>query len=271
MSDELSAELERSGYGRPGFAERYDAHRPRPPAVLIDWLPRLAGVDRPELVVDIGSGTGLSTRAWADRADEVVGVEPNHAMRAYAARLTDAANVRYLAASASETCLPPACADVVTCAQSLQWLEPESTFREVARILRPAGVFAAYEYVALQTPFWEPEAAWRELRERTGRLRRERGLDEGVRRWPVSLERLESAGCFAECRELLVHGEEEGDADRLVGLALSEGSLATLLAAGAGEAEVGLERFREVAERTIGSRPCPWLISYKLWVGRLPG
>jgi trans-aconitate methyltransferase len=61
----------------------------------VDVLCALAGVERPRLV-DLGSGTGLSTRAWAKRADEVVHVEPNPAMIAGAEAATQAANVRYL-------------------------------------------------------------------------------------------------------------------------------------------------------------------------------
>jgi SAM-dependent methyltransferase len=263
----LRQELERSGYFAEGFPERYDAFRPRPPVVLLDWLPRLAGVTRPTLVVDLGSGTGLSTRCWAERADAVVGVEPNDAMRTYAESSIDAENVRFSDASAYATRLPDGSADIVTCSQSLQWMEPTATFAEVARILRPGGVFAAYQYESLQTPFWEPEQAWGELRATKGRLRVERGLDEGKSRWAVSREALEQVGCFRWVRELSLHSVEEGDARRLVGLALSEGSLTTLLAAGVGEEEVGLARLREVAERTLGDRPQPWLIGYRAWLG----
>jgi SAM-dependent methyltransferase len=269
-ADDLKRTVSASGYSEPGFAARYDRFRPRPPAVLLEWLPRLAGVERPALVVDLGSGTGLSTRAWAGLADEVVGVEPNEAMRAHAEAVTGGAGVRYVAGSSYATGLDHGCADLVTCSQSLQWMEPEPTFREVARILRPGGVFCAYQYESLQTPFWEPEAAWRDSMRLKGRLREELGLDEGRRRWPPSLERLEEAGCFAECRELRLHSVEAGDAERLVGLALSEGSLATLLAAGVTEDEAGVTRLREVAERTIGSTPCAWLIGYRAWVGRMP-
>lgn len=234
--------------------------------MIVEWLSRLAGVERPALVVDLGSGTGLSTRAWAERAEAVVGVEPNDAMRRWAEQATEAPNVRYAAGSSYATGLADGCADVVTCSQSFQWMEPVATLAEVARILRPGGVFAAYEYGALHTPLWEPEAAWREVRARKAQLRAERGLDS--QRWPISLERLEQAGCFDDCRELVFHSVEEGDADRLVGFALSEGSMTTLLADGVTEEQVGLARLREVAARTIGDRPCPWLLGYRAWVGR---
>jgi SAM-dependent methyltransferase len=54
-----------------GFAGLYDDNRPRPPEVLGALLPRIARTQRPDLVVDLGCGTGLSTRFWADRAERV--------------------------------------------------------------------------------------------------------------------------------------------------------------------------------------------------------
>src|SRR5215831_17383768 len=149
MDEEVRRRLEASGYDRVGFAERYDLHRPRPPRALLDLLPPLAGVERPRLVVDLGSGSGLSTRFWAERSEEVVGVEPNDAMRSDAEEANDDPNVRFVGASAYETGLPEGCADLVTAAQSLQWMRPERVFPEIGRLLRPGGVFCAYAYFAL--------------------------------------------------------------------------------------------------------------------------
>ncbi|MGH3105296.1 MAG: class I SAM-dependent methyltransferase [Gaiellaceae bacterium] len=262
----VSEAVLRCGYGVPGFAAQYDANRPRPPAVLLDLLPRIAAVERPEMVVDLGSGTGLSTRFWADRAASVVGVEPIAEMRDYAERATSAANVRYVAGASSATGLPDACADIVTCAQSLQWMEPDSTFAEVGRILRPGGVFGAYEYFNLATGSWEADAAFFEARRNVGRLREELGLDAGRTLWPVSEQRLEASGCFRYTAETSVHGVEEGSGARLVGFLLSEGSVTTLLERVPEEA-FGLDRLREIAAQTLGDEPTPWHIGYHLWFG----
>jgi hypothetical protein len=59
---------------------------------------------------------------WSSYADEVVGVEPNDAMRAFAETATESHNIRYIGASAYETGLADPCADLVTAAQSLQWM-----------------------------------------------------------------------------------------------------------------------------------------------------
>ena len=264
MTDaDLERRLAESGYARRGFAERYDASRPRPPAVLLELLPALAGVERPRLVVDLGSGTGLSTRFWAEAAAEVVGVEPQPAMRAFAAEATDSANVRYLERPAHRTGLPDGAADIVTAAQSLQWMDVDSTLEEVRRLLRPGGVFCAYEYVSLQTPLWEPEQVWAEVRDAKTRLRKARGLR--TENTPVPVSRLVESGVFASVRELPLHGVEEGDGARLVELALSEGSLVTLLDAGVSEEEVGLERLRTV---TAMMPRILWWIGYRAMIGR---
>jgi SAM-dependent methyltransferase len=110
----VARELRRSGYSTPGFAARYDAYRPRPPAILLDLLPFGIQNERPALVVDLGSGTGLSTRFWSERADFVVGVEPNPEMLSYAKTVTGAENVRYVGAPSAATGLGDACADIVT-------------------------------------------------------------------------------------------------------------------------------------------------------------
>jgi SAM-dependent methyltransferase len=266
MDAELQRRIARSGYDRPGFAERYDRYRPRPPLALLDLLPPLAGVDRPRLVVDLGSGTGLSTRFWAERAEEVVGIEPNAPMRAFAEQATEAPNVHYLDGSAYETGLPDACADLVTASQSLQWMRPERVFPEIHRVSRRGAVFCAYQYYALQTPRWEPEAAWELVLARKAELRAKLRLDEDVQRWPVSCERLEESGAFRHARELPLHNVEWGDGDRLLGLALSEGSMTTLLEAGVTEAEVGLDRLRAAAAKM--TEPVPWWVGYRAWIGQ---
>ncbi len=262
---ELRRRLDESGYGLPGFAEHYDRYRPRPPEALLELLPPLAGVDRPRLVVDLGSGTGLSTRVWADWADEVVGVEPNDAMRAFAEQATAAGNVRYAGGSAYETGLADACADLVTASQSLQWMRPERALPEIGRILRPGGVFCAYEYFVGQTPLWEPVVAFDAVQVRKRELRARLGLDAAKLRWPVSRERLEQSGIFRYVRELALHSVEQADGERLVGFALSEGSMRTLLEAGATEDEVGLDRLRAAAEAM--PEPVPWWIGYRVWLG----
>jgi SAM-dependent methyltransferase len=260
-SDEL---IRRSGYGRPGFAEGYDTHRPAPPTALLDALCILACVERPQLVVDLGSGTGLSTRVWADRAERVVGIEPNEAMRLYADAATEAPNVRYRGAYGHESGLPDACADIATCSQSLHWMEPEPTFAEAARVLRAGGIFAAYDYDVPPLVHPEVDAAFEHY------LRSRRRL-----RYPVSaslpkhehLGRMDTSGRFRSTRELVFHGVVDWSAEDVVGFALSLGPLAGLLDEGVSEDELGLRQLREVATRAVGEARTPAYFGYRVRIG----
>ena len=259
-ASELAVELnvDASGYREPGFAELYDRCRPRTPSALADLLCRLAGVDLPALVVDLGSGTGLSAEPWAGRADEVVGVEPNPAMRTIAEERAPA-GIRYLDASSTSTGLEDGSVDVVTASQSLHWMDPDGTFAESARILRPGGVFAAYDYSVPPVVQPEVDEVFERVCERVSSPKA--GIDK------EHLERMRESGRFRRTRELFVHGVEEGDAERVIGFALSLGTIAGLTREGSTEDELGLTDLRAVAKRVIGDRPVPWFIGYRVRVG----
>jgi SAM-dependent methyltransferase len=264
---ELSHRLiEASGYDRPGFAETYEHSRPRTPKALVDVLCRFARTARPSLVVDLGCGTGLSTRAWSSVARRVVGIEPNAAMLAAAA---PASGVEYRQAYAQETGLDDDIADIVTCSQSLHWMDPEATFAEAARILRPGGVFAAYDYD--WPPVVDPEVdeAFSAYQGRRADVRRRRGLERGGDVWPKEghLERMRASGRFRYCREVLLHSIEDGDADRIVGFARSLGLPVADLRDGELERELRIDELERVARRVLGDRTVPFLFGYRVRVG----
>lgn len=252
-----------------GFADTYDAYRPTPPPVFADVLTQLAGTERPALVVDLGCGTGLSTRLWAARSEQVIGIEPNDDMRAEAVRQTAAANVRYQPGYGHASGLPDGCADIVTVSQALHWMEPETTFPEIGRILRSGGVFAAIDNDWPPTMHWEAEAAYDACMQRAYALNRTRGLARDVRAWSKDghLERLQASDVFRFVREITLHSVEQGNAERLVGLALSQGALMTALKNGASEDDTGLTELRAAAQRLLGDERRPWYFSYRVRLG----
>jgi SAM-dependent methyltransferase len=255
-----------SGYDRTGFASHYDRFRPRPPRALLDVLCSYARVERPRLVVDLGCGTGLSTRAWTDVAERTVGVEPNPAMLAAA---EPAPRVEFRQAFAYETGLEADSADIVTCSQSLHWMEPEPTFAEVARILRRGGVFAAYDYD--WPPVVDPEldeAFWA-YQERRGEVRRARLIDRGADRWPKHehLERMRASGRFGYCREIVLHSIEDGNAERISGLTRSLGLPVADLTDEELERELRIDELEAVARRVLGDRTVPFRFGYRVRIG----
>jgi ubiquinone/menaquinone biosynthesis C-methylase UbiE len=268
--NEFSCEaIRQSGYLRDGFADFYDANRPRPPEVLLDALARYAGGGPLELVVDLGSGTGLSARAWAARAAEVVGIEPNQSMLSVAAAHTSEANVRYMAAFADETGLPDGSADLVTCSQSFHWMDREPVLAEAARILRRGGIFAAYDYDMPPLVHPEVDAAFRKHLDLRGRLRDEHEVEAGWTRTPKAghLDAIQASGHFRFTREAVFHDTEDVDAERIIGLARSLGLVSELVALGVSEEELGLTALEGTTRRVLGDGSGRWVLGYRARLG----
>lgn len=261
--------IERSGYLDDSFAEIYDRFRPPPPAEVLRVLELVARARPPRLVVDLGCGTGLATRAWAARAEQVVGIEPNPHMLARARSSTREPNVRYFEAFASETGVAEGAADLVTSFQAFHWMEPQPVLAEAARILRAGGVFAACDYDV--PAFVEPEvddafAAHFQSR----RAARERlGLHAGARTWPKErhVDEIRKSGRFRYARELVAHGWWETDADRMIGLAESLGGPREIFNAQAPEVDETFERFRRTARSALEDETRPVLLCLRLRVG----
>ena len=285
MTD-LSANAERFS----GFANLYDEVRPTPPAALGDLLRQYLGIEHPD-VVDLGSGTGLSTR-WAETwAATVVGVEPSADMRRRAGEAGDSGNglATYVEGWSHETGLPDTCADVVLAVQALHWMDPEPTFAEVERVLRPGGIFAALDCD------WPPsignrqaEAAWVSCRNSVAKFEARvhggpeidlpptfyrdatnRTLAPGVRYWSKDdhLSRIEASGRFSFSREVILHQTEPGSADRFIALLRSQGDLQTLVKKGVTEREMGVEAFAGAVRAAVGSDPITFWFTYRVRLG----
>ncbi|MBN6054132.1 class I SAM-dependent methyltransferase, partial [Nonomuraea sp. RK-328] len=117
-------------------ADAYDRIRPSYPVQALEWV---LGVT-PLKVVDLGAGTGLLTRRLVELGHEVTAVEPDPKMREkLAERLPGCAVV---AGSAEEIPLADGEMDAVVAGQAYHWFDPEPAHAEIARVLRPGGVFA---------------------------------------------------------------------------------------------------------------------------------
>lgn len=295
---DLTANADRFG----GFAELYDEVRPTPPHSLAELLGAYAGGNTPGVVVDLGSGSGLSTRWCATWAGEVIGVEPSTDMRSVAERSTTDVKVRFVPGWAHETGLPDASADMVVAVQALHWMEPVSTFAEIGRILRPGGVFAAIDCD------WPPaigsaelEEAWEQtrVRIRAFEVRLASGLTgddlaapvsdqdvtvgpqfgrdqhhnarlaAGVRSWSKDghLARMRDSGVFRWSRELTAHSVEPGDGSRFVDLLRSQGDFQTLLKHRLDEDQLGVTELVASCRRVLGDEGRSFWFSWRARVG----
>src|SRR6266704_2769909 len=185
-----------------GKASSYDRARPTPPPALLDLLTQVIQMPHPALVVDVGSGTGLSTAIWGERAERVIGIEPNADMRKEAVHKVEdhpyATQIEYHEGVAHQTGLPDGCADIVTAAQSFHRMEPTATLAEIARILRPGGLFAAYDYDSPPAIHWELDRLAQEGSLRLVGLIRERGLAPSLKIWSKDrhLDHMRESGHF---------------------------------------------------------------------------
>jgi len=253
-----------------GTASSYDRVRPTPPPALIDLLTQLIDLQHPALVVDVGSGTGLSTAIWGERTGRVIGIEPNSDMRKEAAHKVEghpyAAHIEYREGLAHRTGLPDECADIVTAAQSFHWMEPTSTLTEIARILRPGGLFAAYDYDSPPAIHWELDQLAQEGSLRLMELARERGLAQSLKIWPKnkSLDPLRESAHFRFTREVLLHSIEQGDAARFLEMMQSSALSGQFQF---NDQETGFDRLSSAAFQFIGSQPIPWYFSYRVRIG----
>jgi SAM-dependent methyltransferase len=129
-------------------ADRYDMYRPGYATEAIVW----ALGESPLRVADIGAGTGILSRLVQDLGHEVVAVEPDDLMRARLTRVSP--GITALAGTAEHIPLPDQSVDAVVAGQAYHWFDPVHAHPEIARVLRPGGVLAA---------FWndaDPSAAW---------------------------------------------------------------------------------------------------------------
>jgi ubiquinone/menaquinone biosynthesis C-methylase UbiE len=125
-----------------GLASMYARCRPSYPATAIEFILQNCRMQSGALLVDVGSGTGISARLFAERGLLVIGIEPNSEMRALAAQTSGAegaATPTYREGRAEATGLPTGSADAVLAAQAFHWFKVDQSLKEFWRILKPGG------------------------------------------------------------------------------------------------------------------------------------
>jgi SAM-dependent methyltransferase len=100
----------------------------------------IAGLNATSLIVDVGCGTGISSRLFAERGYTVQGIEPNQDMRSKAEQaMTEAQTLSFTAGTAEQTGVASDSVDLVLSAQAFHWFDPAKALPEFRRILKPQG------------------------------------------------------------------------------------------------------------------------------------
>ena len=127
---------------REGAADVYERGRPGWPRELLDALPL---PDGPKL--DLAAGTGKLTRLLDP---PVVAVEPSEEMLQ---RLrAEAPHARALIGHAEAIPLDDGAVEAVLVAEAFHWFANDAAVAEIARVLRPGGLFVALWNVPLRLP-----------------------------------------------------------------------------------------------------------------------
>lgn len=122
-------------------ADDYVKYRPSYPLEVIDLLKSKFDLRTEKIIVDVGSGTGISSELFLKNGNVVYGVEPNDKMRSEAEKqLSQYKNYISIKGTSNETTLPSKTADFIIAAQAFHWFEPNSTRLEFKRILRDNGI-----------------------------------------------------------------------------------------------------------------------------------
>jgi ubiquinone/menaquinone biosynthesis C-methylase UbiE len=116
-----------------GVAEAYERGRPTYPAEAVRWM---LG-EQPQVVLELGAGTGKLTRVIADLGHDVHATDPDEAMLQILERV--APGIRTAQAGAEDIPLADGSVDVVIAGQAFHWFDLDRALPEIARVLRPGG------------------------------------------------------------------------------------------------------------------------------------
>ncbi len=120
-----------------GRAKAYARCRPQYPPEAIDAA--LDGLGDPSTlaIADVGAGTGISSRLFADRGARVIALEPNAEMRAAA---EPHARVEWREGTADRSGLSDRSVDLAVACQAFHWFATPQVMHEFRRIARRAAM-----------------------------------------------------------------------------------------------------------------------------------
>ncbi|HLT24232.1 MAG TPA: class I SAM-dependent methyltransferase, partial [Ignavibacteria bacterium] len=107
--------------------DNYAKYRPSYPREMMDWFKSDdVGLEPEDVIADIGSGTGISTKLFLEAGCTVYGVEPNAPMRERAEQeLAMYPKFNSVDGTAEDTTLPFDSVDMIICCQAFHWFDAE--------------------------------------------------------------------------------------------------------------------------------------------------
>ena len=173
---QLSMEKTLRYYESSTIAQYYSKYRPTYPKELFEKAFSFAakhGVGD-NMAVDLACGSGQSTFPLCDQFRRVVGVDISKAQIECALEKAKALgrndDVEFVVCPASKLPFEDESVDLMTCAAAWHWLDPDTVFLEIDRVLKRPGALAVYTYGPpilfhqqlreLFTHMWENVCIW---------------------------------------------------------------------------------------------------------------
>jgi SAM-dependent methyltransferase len=125
-------------------ADDYQRYRPSYPPELVDWVLQLAPLERAARVLDLGCGTGITTRLFAQRGLCVIGLDPNQEMLAKASSGQLPAGIGLIRCAAEAIALRCASVELVISGQAFHWFDVPATCAQLERVVRPGAWSCAF-------------------------------------------------------------------------------------------------------------------------------
>lgn len=134
------AELKTPGYGDFGnLSKHYDEARQDFPDEVIQFFWSLVKNPHPS-VLDLGCGTGISTRQLLRAGVQLLGSDKDPEM-IKVANEKGPADITYVVAPANHTLFADMQFDVITAFSAFHWFSDKESVNEIRRILKPGGIF----------------------------------------------------------------------------------------------------------------------------------
>lgn len=253
------------------IAYNYNQYRLSPPVELIEWLVGMAcHGSKPELLVDIGCGTGLSTRPWTPFVQRIIGIDPSEELLSVASSQNQYDHVSYQKGVGSDTGFNNKSVDIVTAMHSIHWMEPVSTLAEVSRVLNNKGMFIIYGHELSPTSlFLELDHELFILKKNIGNYTQKYEIEKDISflRNPEFAQFTHDKELFQYFRYFYFSQRIFWDAENYVGWIYTLGNVQKLLKdVGLSEEEIGLTRFAEVIKRFFKSEKLPLLVSWRVFL-----
>lgn len=124
------------------ISDVYNKSRPSYPVDLFIFLKNLFKKDRP-LCLDIGCGTGISSRQLLDYGFEVIGIDSSLSMLEIAIKHSSK-SISFINCYAEKIGINQNMVDLITAGQSFHWFEKKAAILEFYRILNSEGYLGIF-------------------------------------------------------------------------------------------------------------------------------